>query len=83
MKPLLFNTYEAEPLYAVEGEALLLEKVAELSKEIQHLKPCFLGYTPVEPQGKLKAIKNYTGPAIYVQWSLLGTTVNGHLFNPM
>ena len=59
---MLINIYESEPEYFIDGDVLLPEYMAELAKEIEHARICYLGYVHINPKEKLQSIRKYKGP---------------------
>jgi hypothetical protein len=64
LKPMLINILEEEPLYIVEGDALLPRHAHELfDRYPEMIRACFLGYPDIEVDAKVQAIKSFTGGA--------------------
>lgn len=61
LKPILKNIVEAEPLYLVEGDRILPNQVAEFTKEHDNAISCFLGYTQISTEQKVKDIQSFSG----------------------
>lgn len=62
VKPLLTHLIREEPNYLIEGDGILPNQVAELSKDYSNdIKACFVGFSEISTQDKFKQVRELGG----------------------
>lgn len=62
IKPMLIHLLKEEPQYLIEGDGLLPNQIVELLSEFPNdIKTCFVGFSEIDPQEKLKQVRKFGG----------------------
>ena len=60
LKPILLHIARVEPRYLVEGDPILPKHIAEIQKENQDVRACFIGYNKISAEEELKRLRQFS-----------------------